>query len=155
MRLRTTALPSFLVTVKPKRATGGSTAGLTASSRALASIAKDEFETRAPPRTRKKSARRLMVTRCIFCQRGQRRPASCGPLSRQLLAALGAAARQDRPAALGRHARAKTMPVLAHEAAGLEGSFHVTSPVTAPRPSLHTMRERRPGLKGLNSSCSL
>jgi len=49
-------------------------------------------------------------------------------LRRQLLAALGAPACQDGAPALGRHASAKAVPVLADEAAGLEGSFHVTSP---------------------------
>src|SRR5262245_11759220 len=54
------------------------------------------------------------------------RPAARRVLGAQLLAALGAAARENLTAILGRHAGAETVKAFAHKAAGLISPFHGT-----------------------------
>jgi hypothetical protein len=109
--LRTTALPSFLVTVKPKRA-GPAVAPLRSSIKKAAPLQ------RGPPRTFRKSARLLIVTR----------PQE-GPISgREFGTALGSAAGEHAAATDGGHALAEAMAAFADEFAGLICALHVTAP---------------------------
>ncbi len=73
MRFLVTALPSFLVTVNPKRAAFA----VESAGRSRASIKKAGVETRLPPRTARKSARFLRVSMAVAgCSKPK---AACGP----------------------------------------------------------------------------
>ena len=134
MRLRSTALPTCLVTVKPNR---GSSAGSRARSSSAARLGLED-EGRS-------CAARALADPQVFGALLQRRHARGGafrclrlghgpPIAaaaascRQALAALRAPPGHDRAAAHGCHAVAESMPALAHELARLVGPFHVGSP---------------------------
>src|SRR5262245_21701940 len=126
MRLRSTAPPTCLLTVKPNRASSSE------QPRRFASSTNAGVAQRAPPRTRRKSDRRLRVS--------SRPPgltfpwvlAMCHPPRRasggQALAALGAPTRQDPTASGGLHALAEPVAALANELARLIGALHISSP---------------------------
>lgn len=150
MRLRFTALPSFLVTVNPKR---GPQILVRSGARGFASIRQQGMEERTPPRMARKSDRFLIVSTATggvlasivkLCAdheptRGCRAPEKS--LGRQALATFGAAAGQNFLATDGHHALAKAMAAFAHEAAGLICAFHATSPRSSKcqRPHERTM----------------
>ena len=140
MRLRSTALPTWRVTVKPNR--GLALAGCGRRPRRCAPWPRARTPAvaqRAPLRTRRNSARRFsVVTPGVAPFAAFARALAIGHPSlpaavsrRQALAALGAPPRHDRAAAGGCHALAETMPALAHELARLIGPFHVGSPFSA------------------------
>src|SRR5215475_10129926 len=111
MRLRSVAVPFFLVTVKPTR-TGPW------SSRLRLCRENAALETLAPLATARKSARCLSRSMMGFLKAGK--PGS----GAQALAAAGAAGGQNLAAAGGGEARAKTVAALAHQFAGLIGPLH-------------------------------
>src|SRR6185437_5652396 len=124
IRLRMTALPTFLLTVKPTR-TGmdGRSAGTGAAWSTNPGMAQ-----RRPAWTRRKS------------RRFGRRPGRTGAtgrapaLGRQALAARAAAVGDDLAAADRGHARPEAMPTLTNQLAGLIGAFHNATPSnTRPR----------------------
>src|SRR6185369_10492865 len=114
MRLRSGALPFFLVTVKPTRIGPW-------SERARLWRAKAALETRAPLATARKSARCLSRSMIIVPGGG---PAEGSGSGTQTLAAARTAGSENLAAAGGGQARAKTVTALAHELAGLIGPLH-------------------------------
>ena len=110
-RLRSTALPTCFETVKPTRATPS-------SARRRACTTKQLADARTPVAAARNSLRRLNRSTVMILL--QRAPAS----RTQPLAALRATRGHDFAAALGRHARAKTMASLAHQFARLISPFH-------------------------------
>src|ERR1700727_1048039 len=109
MRVRSVAVPFFLVTVKPTRI-GPS------SLRSRLCTTKAALEARAPLATARKSARclnRSMV----------KSPGSPGS-GAQTLAAPGAARGEDLAAAAGREGGAESVTALAHQFAGLISPLH-------------------------------
>jgi len=106
--LRSTALPTFLATVKPNRAGPASWRGCVWSTNA-------DAEALVPRAAARKSAR---------CFSRSIKAAPAARSGTQPLAA-ACASRGDHPAAaLGCHAGAKAMPTLAHQPAGLIGPLH-------------------------------
>ena len=107
-RLRSTASPTCRDTVNPTRIAPS-------SARRRACTTKARPEARAPFAAARKSLRRF--SRSTTAERA--------PRSRTEPLAPARAPRRDHlTAALGRHARAKTVPALAHQFARLVGSFH-------------------------------
>ena len=146
MRLRTTELPTFLVTVKPKR---GASAFSEASARNLA-LAPLQHETAlvlAAPLGGGKEVGALFKARdrwphalsresgSEFRRRrdgswpGAPDDAGASASGRKALAATRATGGDDLAAADGGHARAKTVATLAHELGGLIGPLHGYAPV--------------------------
>jgi hypothetical protein len=122
MRFRTTAFPTFLVTVMPRR-------GSPASSRRIASNRKSRPRRFSPRRTARNWARFFKRPGAFSCGRSVkpfalRRPARDG-LSGQTLAAAGAAGSDDLLASLGGHARTETVAALADEFGRLVGALHL------------------------------
>ena len=147
MRLRSTAPPSFFVTVKPKRGPSEADAAGVLSrpaARGRVSSTKEGVANRAPPLTLRNSALFLSVSIATATPpREAMQAASRRPLGRQALAPLGPAARDHFDAAGGRHAGAEAVPALAHELAGLIGPFHG-------RYSSRNLKRKQPG-RGENS----
>lgn len=118
MRLRTTALPTLLVTVKPTR-------GAPPSFRSSTSI-RNSRPRRFSPRLAARNSARLRS----LGGAGRAGLPSPGKLVRsrsggEALAATAAACCDDIAAALGGHARAETMPALADEFGWLIGTLHL------------------------------
>jgi len=112
MRLRTTALPVFLVTVRPKR-------GGPPSPRSRVSNRKSRPRRFSPERTARNSAR-------LRSLRGGRFVTGTTPGSgRQLLAAVCTTGGDDAAAALGGHAGAEAVAALANKLRGLVGALHL------------------------------
>ena len=109
VRLRITALPIFLVTVKPSRAGSLSPRDSTCSTTPVAAAL------RPLAAARRNSARRVR----------RPEPAKSGPRSgRQALTALGPPVGQHLAASDGRHAGAEPMPPLADQLRRLIGALH-------------------------------
>lgn len=126
-RFRATALPTFLLTVKPSRRLCCTCSSPSSASEAHGRICKTRpgvVNRRLAPATRRNSARRF------------RRPTAAGMRSgRQALATLGAAVGHDAAAADGRHAGPEAVAPFAHEFARLIGPFHrYDSVVPTPAP---------------------
>ena len=111
-RLRSTALPTFLVTVKPTRIGP-------LSPRFRACNTKAAVGALAPVAAATKSARCL--SRSMGAPHAAYRDMTSGA---EPLAALGAPLRDDLAAAFGRHPGAITVTALAHELARLIGPLH-------------------------------
>ncbi len=136
MRLRSTAPPTFLLTVKPNRAVPATTAS-PKPARGLPSSTKPERRAARTVAQAQKLGAMLEgrnaggrgPLRLCLCSRHA--PARYAASGRQALAALGSAARQD-PAAAGRlHALAEAVPPLANELARLIGTLHVWPPCSS------------------------
>jgi hypothetical protein len=109
MRLRSTASPICLDTVNPTRTAPS-------SPRQRACNTKAATDARTPLPTARKSLRRFSRSTI---------KAAPAPRSRtEPLAPMRAPRRENLTAAFGRHARAKSVPALAHQFARLVGSFH-------------------------------
>lgn len=125
MRLRVTALPSFFVTVNPKR---GPLPCFGVGDRSRISIRKAGVDERRPPRTARNSARALRVGRIgiiASAREGVHGCTSLGPgLGREALAAFGPAAGKNPLTTGGQHALAKAVTALANKAARLIRAFH-------------------------------
>ena len=129
MRLRFTALPIFLVTVKPKRGSGP--AGWPSGRRRICSM-NVPVDRRLALLAARKSPRFLMVSKDKW-------------LSAEALATFGAAGVDDPAATDGSHAGAETVTARADELTGLKGPFHGEYP--------EVMRLRRAIYKEVGGSC--
>lgn len=142
IRLRTTALPIFLVTVKPQRGSfepSPESVASAAARRLAACKTKPRRADLTPWATARNSAR--CFNRLILILRSQSHVLSTTPRgqrarsSRQALAAARTAASQNQATANRLGAGAETVATLAHELRRLIGPFHVSKPPVK-RPSL-------------------
>ncbi len=128
VRLRTTAFPTFLVTVKPSR-----TGSVSARARAC-NTTPPTAAFRPDDATRKNSGRRFRRPGFAAVQEGFRAGMNGTPAVRasggQLLAALGAAICQNLATTHRLHAGTKSMPMLADQLRRLIGTLHDYSPKT-------------------------
>ncbi len=139
VRLRTTALPTFLVTVNPTRAARHRRAAAPAApghARRLAALRGHTQKFR--PALQAFRRQRTALPRGAIC----RAPGRSG---RQALAALGAAVGEHLAAADRRHPGAEAMPPLADQLRRLIGALHGNSPspqMKASRPSMIGGRDK-------------
>ena len=118
MRLRSTALPCFVVTVKPAR-------GSPPSPRSATSSRKNRPRRFSPRRTARNSARLVSRPGLGSSCRSVTGPAPGARSGAEARAAAGAAGGDDLAATLGGHACAEAMTALADELGGLIGALHL------------------------------
>ncbi len=160
VRLRTTALPTFLVTVKPMRAGPGSGRIMACKTRPGSAALRPSLA------TSRKSVRRFKRsgagTQAPWPVGGPAPdPAPSCVLGRKLLAADPAAIGNDLAAANCGHAGAKAVAPLADQLRGLIGALHVTTPATASGARFRgpaagaAYRRRRPAASIRSTSCAV
>lgn len=137
MRLRSGALPTFLVTVSPRPGVSAATAmACTDSAGRPARL----------PRAALRNCARLVRRRNPACC--TRAVVTASPLGRQALAAESAAQVENLAAGLGRHAGAEAMAPGADEFARLVSTLHSSIPRRARSSWLSFTLDRRPAAKG-------
>src|SRR5262249_30446266 len=126
-RLRTTALPTLRLTVKPTRMAGCSTpSGARSAGTGAAWSTNPGMAQRRPAWARRKTR--------PFRRRPGRAAAKRGRLGRQALAARAAAIGDDLAATHRRHAGPEAVPPLADQLARLISAFHDATPVNTRPP---------------------
>ena len=120
MRLRSTALPCFVVTVKPAR-------GRPPSPRSATSSRKNRPRRFSPRRTARNSARLVSRPGLGSSCRSTTGPAPGARSGAEARAAAGAAGGDNLASTLGGHAGAEAMTALADEFGGLIGALHLFS----------------------------